>query len=119
MTAITRARSFVLAAALAGTVWGTIPLAQTIGHDHAAQAPQSAPGAITAHQKMTADKAAAEQKLDDLVLRMNTATGAGKVDAIAAVVNELVATHKRMGGMMKTDEAMKERMGGGMGMPKK
>jgi polyhydroxyalkanoate synthesis regulator protein len=37
-----------------------------------------------------------QQKLDGLVDAMNAARGAEKVDAIAAVVNELVSQHKAM-----------------------
>ena len=48
---------------------------------------------------------AAEQKLAELVARMNAATGAAKVDAIAAVVAELAAQRmpmkKMQGSMMK------------------
>ncbi len=43
-----------------------------------------------------------QRKLDELVARMNAATGEVKVDAIAAVLNELVAQRKEMmsvGGM--------------------
>ena len=40
------------------------------------------------------------RKLDDLVAKMNAAKGQAKVDAIAAVVNELVEQRKvMMGGM--------------------
>jgi len=48
-----------------------------------------------------------QRKLDDLVAKMNAATGEAKVDAIAAVVTELVAQRKAMGSM------------GGMGGPMK
>ena len=37
-----------------------------------------------------------QQKLDGLVDAMNAARGAEKVDAIAAVVNELVSQHTAM-----------------------
>ena len=38
-----------------------------------------------------------QRKLDELVAKMNAATGEAKVDAIAAVVTELVAQRKAMG----------------------
>jgi hypothetical protein len=38
-----------------------------------------------------------QRKLDELVEKMNAATGQAKVDAIAAVVNELVAQRRAMG----------------------
>ena len=37
-----------------------------------------------------------DQKLDDLIAKMNTAKGEAKVDAIAAVLNELVAQRRDM-----------------------
>lgn len=59
-----------------------------------------------AEQKaMMAKMAAADQKLADLVARMNAATGEDKVAAVAAVLNELVAQRNQMHqscGMMKT-----------------
>ena len=42
-----------------------------------------------------------QQKLDGLVDAMNAARGSEKVDAIAAVVNELVSQHKAMHDRMK------------------
>jgi hypothetical protein len=37
-----------------------------------------------------------DARLDDLVKRMNAATGSKKPDAVAAVINELVAQRKQM-----------------------
>jgi len=37
-----------------------------------------------------------DQKLDDLIAKMNAAKGEARVDAIAAVLNELVAQRKEM-----------------------
>ena len=48
-----------------------------------------------------------QRKLDELVAKMNAAKGEARVDAIAAVVTELVAQRKAMGSM------------GGMGGPMK
>jgi len=48
------------------------------------------------HDQMMAEMQARQQKLDDLVAKMNAATGAEKVDAIAAVVNELVEQRGQM-----------------------
>ena len=47
-------------------------------------------------QQMMADMKAGQEKLDDLVAKMNTATGQQKVDQIAAVLTELVARQKAM-----------------------
>ena len=58
-----------------------------------------------AEQKgMMARMAAADQKVADLVARMDAATGGEKVAAMAAVINELIAQRKQMHescGMMK------------------
>ena len=48
------------------------------------------------HEKMMADMKAADGRLDDLVARMNSASGQAKVDATAAAVTEIVAQRKTM-----------------------
>lgn len=48
------------------------------------------------HEKMMAEMKAADQKLDELVSRMNSASGQAKVDATAAAVSEFVAQRKTM-----------------------
>jgi hypothetical protein len=45
-------------------------------------------------QSMRAEQASADAKLNDLVAKMNAASGEKKVDAIAAVVGEMVAQRK-------------------------
>ena len=65
------------------------------------------------HEKMMAEMKAAEGRLDALVKTMNAAAGDAKTNAIAAVVNELVAQHKQMHAHMG---AMHEQMMGGRGM---
>lgn len=47
-------------------------------------------------QKMATDMPAMDQKLDRLVAQMNTAQGQAKVDAMAAVLNELISQRKQM-----------------------
>jgi hypothetical protein len=44
---------------------------------------------------------ASDARLDQLVQTMNTATGQKKVDAMAAVINELIAQRKQMRGHMR------------------
>lgn len=57
---------------------------------------------------------ARQQKLDELVARMNAATESEKVEAIAAVVNELVAQRKAMAErMQEMHEGMMDSMHGG------
>lgn len=53
-------------------------------------------GMMAQCQKMMADTKAGEAKLDDLVARMNAATGQLKIDQMAAVLTELVAQRKMM-----------------------
>ena len=47
-------------------------------------------------QKMMSDMKAGQAKLDDLIAKMNAATGPGKIDQMAAVLTELVAQQKAM-----------------------
>ncbi len=48
------------------------------------------------HKEMMAKMAAADARLDELVKTMNAATGSKKTNAVAAVINELVAQRKQM-----------------------
>lgn len=57
-------------------------------------------------EKMMADMKAADQRLDDLVAKMNTASGTDKVAAIAAVVTELVTQRRTMRDGMKMQQGM-------------
>jgi hypothetical protein len=47
-------------------------------------------------QEMMARMEESNRRLEELVSTMNSATGPAKVDAIAAVVNELVSQHRQM-----------------------
>ena len=61
-------------------------------------------------QMMTAMKAA-DQRLDDLVAKMNTASGMEKMAATATVVTEMVTQRRTMrDGMMKMQEGMMSHM---------
>ena len=49
------------------------------------------------HEEMSAEMKAMDEKLDKLVIDMNTAaTPEKKLDAAIAVINEMVAQHKKM-----------------------
>lgn len=48
------------------------------------------------HKEMAAKMEAMDARLDALVQKMNSATGSRKTDAVAAVINELVAQRKQM-----------------------
>ena len=48
------------------------------------------------HKEMMAKMEAMDARLDELVKKMNAATGSKKSDAVAAVINELVVQRKQM-----------------------
>ena len=80
----------------------------------AAPAPQSGMNdMMKMHEKMMADMKTAEARLDALVKTMNATTGDAKTNAVAAVVNELVAQQKAMHAHMNE---MHKHMMGGRGM---
>jgi hypothetical protein len=57
--------------------------------------------------KMMTDMKATDQRLDDLVARMNTASGTEKMAATATVVTEMVTQRRTMrDGMMKMQQDM-------------
>lgn len=61
--------------------------------------------------KMMADMKAADQRLNDLVARMNSASGAERTTATAAVVTEMVAQSRTMrASMMKMQQGMMPHM---------
>ena len=58
-------------------------------------------------EKMMTEMKAADQRLDDLVAKMNAASGTDKADAVAAVVSEMVSQRRAMrDGMMKMEDGM-------------
>ena len=58
-------------------------------------------------EKMMAGMKAADQRLDGLVAKMNTASGMEKITATAAVVTEMVAQRRAMqDGIMKMEQGM-------------
>ena len=63
------------------------------------------------HEKMMADMKAADQRLDDLVAKMNAASGMDKTAATATVVTEMVTQDRTMrDGMMKMQQDMMSHM---------
>ncbi len=70
------------------------------------------------HEKMMQQVQAADARMDKLVGEMNHATGQKKVEAMAAVINELVAQRKQMRShMMQMMQRMhSEHTMGGPGM---
>ncbi len=67
------------------------------------------------HQQMRAEITAMDQKLDGHVQQMNAAQGQAKVDAIAAVINEMNNDRKQMMAHMATMMGRGGAMGGMMG----
>lgn len=98
----------LILAALAGRTFVTLPA------DAAAQSPSSnMQEMMKMHGQMMAEMKAGDAKLDALVKEMNAAGSNAKIDAVAAVVNELVRQHKAMHGHMGQ---MHQQMMGGRGM---
>ncbi len=77
------------------------------------QSPSNMQDMMKMHGQMMAEMKAADSRLDALVKEMNVATGDATVNAVAAVVTELVrqqkSMHERMG-------QMHQQMMGGRGM---
>jgi hypothetical protein len=93
--------------------------AQTPHEQHTATAKAKPPSGMEAKcqammaekEKMMADMKVADQRLDDLVATMNTASGMDKMAATAAVVSEMVTQRRTMrDGMMKMQEDMMSHM---------
>jgi hypothetical protein len=77
------------------------------------QPPTKMPDMTKMHEQMMAEMKAGDARLDALVKEMNSAKGEPRIDAVAAVVTELVNQHKAMHGHMGQ---MHEMMMGGRGM---
>jgi hypothetical protein len=75
--------------------------------------PPGMPDMMKMHEQMMAEMKAGDARLDALVKDMNDAKGDAKVNAVAAVVSELVRQHKAMHGRMGQ---MHQQMMGGRGM---
>jgi len=79
----------------------------------APQQPDRRPGGMTGKPGMAAQMQMMDSlnaRLDTLASRMNRATGNGKVTAMAAVINELVAQRKAMQEHMRQMMEPRERM---------
>jgi hypothetical protein len=59
------------------------------------------------HDRMMAEMKSADERLDDLVAKMNAASGMEKADATAAIVSEMVTQRQAIrDGMMKMQREM-------------
>ena len=110
-----RITTAVMAACAAVLISAASGLAAQAPHEHAAAAKAKPAPAMEAkcqammaeHEKMMADMKAADQRLDDLVATMNTASGGEKMAATATVVTEKVTQDRAMrDGMMKMQHDM-------------
>jgi hypothetical protein len=77
------------------------------------QAPSHMQDMMKMHEQMMAEMKAADTTLDALVKEMNAASGEAKVNAVAAVVTQLVRQHRSMHERMGQ---MHQQMMGGRGM---
>jgi ATP phosphoribosyltransferase len=112
-------------AAFAAVAISAVPLlaAQTLQeHQHAATSKAKPPSdeakpasdmaarcqaMMAAREQMMTEMKAADRRLDDLVAKMNAASGMEKTDAAAVVVTEMVAQRRVMrDGMAKTQQGM-------------
>lgn len=63
------------------------------------------------HEKMMADMKAEQAKLDELVKKMNSATGDAKLGVMAELLTEIVRDHRTMGERMDTMHQHMMKMG--------
>jgi hypothetical protein len=98
---------------VSGVAQRSSPLA---AQDPPAQQSQRMQDMMKMHEQMMADMKAADAKLDALVKEMNAASGNARVDAMAAVVAELVRQNRSMHEHMVQ---MHQQMMGGRGMMNK
>jgi hypothetical protein len=74
--------------------------------------PQRCKEMMAQHEKMAAGMKQADERLSELVTRMNAASGEAKVDATAATVTELVTQRRAMHEqMMSRHDRMMQHMG--------
>jgi hypothetical protein len=99
---------------MASVLWSSSASAQMtpgmkIGQGKGAKMPPACQEMMTMRRSMRAEQASADAKLNELVGKMNAASGEQKVDAIAAVVSEMVAQrqarHEKMAEMQGKMEA--------------
>ena len=93
-----------------GVILGQVP---TAGGHHPNATELSAGQAVAPgpeRQHMMQSMTAADQRLSELVAKMNAATGDKKVEAMAAVVTELVAQRKQMQEQMRMQGSMMDQM---------
>ena len=95
----TSMKMFVIAGAAALLLMAAPAYAQSTAHDHGA-APAGQQASSDQQQammmKMMADMQTKQKTLDDLVAKMNAASGQEKLDLMAAVLTEMASMHKGM-----------------------
>jgi hypothetical protein len=106
----------IVGALLWSTPNSAMSVVATPQQDGTPQAQSGMQSMMKMHEQMMAEMKANRAKLDALTKDMNNASGAAKVDAIAAVVTELVrqqnAMHERMGQMHEQMMSGRGMMGG-------
>src|SRR4030095_9307483 len=112
----------LLLVVLGGTMLATHLVSPAVAQNRQAQPPassaqsQSMQDMMKMHEQMMAEMNAADGKLDALLKEMNAASGNAKVNAMAAVVTELVRQNRSMHEHMGQ---MHQQMMGGRGMMNK
>jgi hypothetical protein len=92
-------KAFLIAGAAALVLMAAPAFAQHTDHEHGAApaGPQASGDQQQAMMlKMMADMQAKQKTLDDLVAKMNAASGQDKIDLMAAVLTEMASMHKGM-----------------------
>lgn len=108
MTALTIAAVFMASGAFAQQ---SAPTAATQSHSGQGDMMSGNHQMMAMHEKMMADMKTMEATLDMKVAAMNAAKGRAKVDATAAVINEMITQQKQMMAKMMS---MHEHMMNGM-----
>lgn len=117
----TRIVTTIVAGCAAVVIWAVPGLAAQATQEHQHAATDTVKQVTGMHaqckammaerEKMTSDIKAADQRLDDLVVKMNTASGMEKMAATANVVTAMVTERRTMrDGMMKMQEGMMSHM---------
>lgn len=102
--------------ALVGTPVRSYAQQETQAQEHGEHHPDAAkaPGGAAAAPAKMAGMMAADAKLDELVKKMNGATGKAKTDAMAELLTALVENHHSMHGPMMANMMSMMKMMGGM-----
>lgn len=111
--------ALLLGAGLAAAPAGADSPAMGPQHKHGGNRGTMSAERQAAHEKMMQEMMAHDEKIESLAAQMNAAKGQAKVDAMAALLNEMVAQRRTMRAHMEKRQSMRgDRKGTGGGPPK-